>query len=250
MTKNNITAMSLSRQLLAGLLLLAALLVSLVGFSPASAQTGPPPFDNSKDFGMVELVPGLFGTVGQKTDLKAHECVIGPARLVAPIIKKMGNSCDTKMFKKLSGVHKSGSLLWMLTLTPAGIHLSLSDKAVNLGNNLQDGMTFPYRVYDHPFAGKPLLLQQTNSAGGASVRAQIIGGVLAGVLNGTGAGIIAAATNPCNKAGGCGGTWNISGGVAQASADAVSLAQNQNHLNSNVSIAAPCSTGACVEPKR
>lgn len=232
---------------LSSLLLLVAMLVSFVGFMPASAQTPPPPFDHSADFSRYELVPGVFATKEEKATLLKNGCVIGPAPLVARIVDRIGNTCDEQMFKKLAGVHKSGSLLWMVTQTPVGLKVSVSDKAVNLGQNMQDGMIFPYRVYDHPLAGKPLLLQQANSAGGATVKAQIVGGVLTGVLNGMGAAAIAAATNPCNRSGGCGGTWNIQGGSATAGAEAGAISQQSsvNHLQSSATVAVPCPTGNC-----
>jgi hypothetical protein len=244
-----LNALPLSRRWLSSLLLLVATLVSILGASPSFAQQPPPPFDRSADFGRFELVPGVFATEAEKQMLLQNGCVIGPAPLVVRIVDRIGNTCDERMFKKLAGVHKSGSLLWMVTQTPVGLKVSLSDKAVNLGNNMQDGMVFPYSGRGHASAALPLLLQQTNSAGGATVRAQVFGGILTGMLNGTGAAAIAAATNPCNG-GNCGGTWNIQGGqggqsVANAGAEAGAILQNHVTAGATINGANTCPTGSC-----
>jgi hypothetical protein len=236
------------------------LLASTIALVPAAAQPAPSGaqatqvlFDHSKEFNMVELVPGLSGTQEEFDTLKTKRCLMGPPNLVAPIIKKMGTTtCDTKMFQKLGSVHKTGSLLWMLTVTPVGIKITLSDKAVNLGLNFQDGMIFPFKGYADPRIGMPLVRSQGNVAGGESTRTGIMGNVLAAGSVGLGSTALSLAADPCRKSGNpCGATYNFQGGTAFAAADSNSNLVSKNSTKVDVGVGTACAmTGACGTPPR
>lgn len=229
------------------LILIASLvLASLSGSMSAMAQQGPPAFDRSNQFGLTEVVPGIFLNANQKATLIEHGCLIGPTALVARILERVGNTCDKQMFGKLAHVHKSGSSMWMLTVVPDGLELMRSVKGVNVSQNSIEMLVYPFKVYDHPYAGKPMRAAQSFNVNGAALKGQAAVGILTGMFNGTGAATIAAATNPCNRAGGCGGTWNIMGGTAAASAGAVSQQQMDNNIVTGVTVngAAPCG-GSC-----
>jgi hypothetical protein len=229
---------------LKALMIGAALLPTVIGFTGVMAQTPPPPFDRSKDFGLTEVVPGIFLNADQRATLIERGCLIGPNALVARILERVGNTCDKQMFGKLAGVHKSGSSLWMLTVTPDGLELVRSVKGVNVSQNSLEMLVYPYKVYDHPYAGKPVRAAQAFNANGGAIKGQAVAGVLMGMANGMGSAGIAAAT-VCRN---CGGTWNIQGGqggAAVAEAGAISQQSSVNHLQANASVAGACPTGNC-----
>ena len=214
----------------------ASTLASIAGlsmaFSPvlASAQEAPPPQYGvtysaptpAMTINLVQPAMGLALTPAEAEHLAQDGCLVGPLETTQGLYdwaaKKHVKPCTPEFYSKVDDfAGKESMVTYRVTRTADGYLNCALVKAVNLGNNRQSCVLYPFNsAFNRP--GEVGKFADVNWAtGGDSMKAQIFGSVLGAAVAGPVTALVSNLTAPkCNN-GSCGSPiYNVNSTVANS----------------------------------